>query len=132
VSGTEAVVGADSLPPGDYAICELMGHQTLVGRMAEVERFGVKMLALEPLFNGYLLPVIFQGGPSIYRLTPCSAAVAWARQPKNAYQLPPSIAATLPPAALPPSQLPFDLDGREEINCDESWRERDLEDDEEF
>ena len=106
-------VGTDALPEGEWAIVELMGHQTLVGRMAEVERFGTKMLALEPLFNGHLLPVIFQGGAAIYRLTPCSAAVAWARQPKNAYQLPPSIAATLPAAALPPGQLPLDLDGQE-------------------
>ena len=107
------LLGPDALPPGEYAIIELMGHQTLVGRVTEVERFGTKMLALEPLFNGHLLPVLFQGGPSIYRLTPCAADVAWARQPKATYQLPPSIVATLPPTALPPGQLPLDLDGFE-------------------
>jgi hypothetical protein len=125
VSEEIPAVGADTLPEGEYCIVELMGHQTLVGRMAEVERFGAKMLALEPLFNGHLLPVVFQGGPSIYRLTPCSLAVAWARQPKNAYQLPPSIAATLPPAFLPPGQLPLDLDEREIEPADreEDWRE---------
>jgi hypothetical protein len=35
-----ATVGVDSLPEGDYAIVELIGHQTLVGRFAEVDRFG--------------------------------------------------------------------------------------------
>ena len=33
-------------PPGEYAIVELFGHTTLVGRIAEVERFGAKMMAL--------------------------------------------------------------------------------------
>lgn len=108
-----AAVGADALPPGEYCVLELFGHQTLVGRFSEIERFGAKMLAVEVLFNGHMLPPVFHGGASIYRLTPCSAAVAWARQPKQVYQLPPSIAATLPPAVLPPGQMPLDLDGHE-------------------
>lgn len=33
-------------PPGEYAICELFGHTTLVGRITEIERFGTKMLAI--------------------------------------------------------------------------------------
>ena len=121
-----ASVGADTLPEGEYAIVEMMGHQTLVGRIAEVERFGTKMLALEPLFNGHLLPVLFQGGPSIYRLTPCTPAVAWSRQPRHTYQLPPSLAATLPPAALPPGQLPLEIDEvdlGDELRADE-WDDR--------
>ena len=55
-------------PPGDYCILELFGHMTLVGRFCEVERFGTKMLAIEPLFNSILLPAVFhpvsQGAPS--------------------------------------------------------------------
>ena len=27
-------------PPGEYAIVELFGHTTLVGRISEIERFG--------------------------------------------------------------------------------------------
>lgn len=98
------------LPDGDYAIVELLGHTTLVGRITEVERFGTKMLAIEPLFAGRLLPPVFQGGASIYRLTPCSATVAWAKQPRANYQLPPAILAIVPPEALPaPIEAPRSL-----------------------
>lgn len=99
-------------PPGEYCIVELMGHTTLVGRYAEIEKFGCKMLAIEPLFAGALLPVVFQGGPSIYRLTPCSAEVAWAEQPRHGYQLPPSIKAIVPTTILSaPESLTDVLDG---------------------
>lgn len=87
-------------PPGDYAIVELFGHTTLVGRIAEVERFGAKMMALEPLFRDELLPAVFHGGASIYRLTPCSAETAFARQPKEEWQLPAPIRCILPAALL--------------------------------
>lgn len=89
------------LAAGEWAIVELLGHSILVGRISEVERFGTKMLAIEPLFAGCLLAPVFQGGASIYRLTPCTAAVAWARQPHANYQLPAAILATVPPDALP-------------------------------
>ena len=90
-------------PAGDYCIVELFGHTTLVGRFAEVERFGTKMLAIEPLFNGMMLDPVFHGGASIYRLTPCSAEIAFKRQPTQSYELPPSIFATVPAIALPKS-----------------------------
>ena len=93
-------------PEGDYAIVELFGHTTLVGRYAEVERFGSKMLALEPLFNDTLLPPVFHGGAAIYRLTPCSADVAFKRQPRHGYQLPPSILCIVPTALLPTQEPP--------------------------
>ena len=100
---TEATQDAAPInyPEGDYAIVELFGHTTLIGRVAEVERFGAKFLALEPLFNGTLLPAIFHGGAAIYRLTPCSPEVAFKRQPTHAYQLPPAVVAIVPPALLP-------------------------------
>ena len=98
----EQLQSAADLPGGEYAIVELFGHATLIGRIAEVERFGSKMLAIEPLFNRVLLPVVFHGGAAIYRLTPCSSIVAWERQPTHSYELPPTIFATIPPAALPP------------------------------
>lgn len=93
-------VSATEHPPGDYAIVELFGHSTLVGRFAEVERFGTKMLALEPIFKGKLLDAVFHGGASIYRLTPCSASVAFLRAPTRDYQLPPTILAAAPPELL--------------------------------
>ncbi len=92
-------------PPGDYAIVELFGHTMIVGRITEVDSFGTKMLAIEPLFNGALLPPILHGGLSIYRLTPCTADVAWAQQPTRSYMLPPSIRTIIPAALLPASTV---------------------------
>ena len=105
-----------NLPPGDYAIVELFGHTTLIGRIQEVERFGTKMLALEPLFRSELLPPVLHGGASIYRLTPCTAEVAYARQPKERWQLPTAIRAVAPAALLSPpdSTIDGDADGVED------------------
>ena len=91
---------AEGLPEGEYAIVELFGHTTLIGRIAEVERFGAKMLALEPLFRDELLPAVFHGGAAIYRLTPCTAAVAYAKQPRREYQLPDAIRCIVPELLL--------------------------------
>jgi hypothetical protein len=88
------VIGPGGLtepPPGEYAVVELFGHTTLVGRITEVERFGAKMLAIECLFNGELLPVVYHGGAAIYRLTPVPTATAWAKQPTKAWHIPESI-----------------------------------------
>ncbi len=98
---TAAQLVADSLPEGDFAIVEALGHRTLVGRVAEVERFGTKMLQVEPFFGDVMLGPVLLGGSSIYQFTPCSAQIAYARRPQNFYQLPSSIAATVPPIALP-------------------------------
>lgn len=95
---------AADLPEGEYAIAEIMGHSTMIGRFVEVERFGTKMLSLEPIWENKLLSAVFVGGSSLYRFTPCSREVAFARQPKQRYQLPDAVRATLPaelPAALP-------------------------------
>ena len=83
-------------PEGEYAIVEVLGHRTIVGRTSEVERFGTKFLAVEPIWEGALLPAVLIGGASIYQLTPCSAEVAFVRAPKHHHQLPPSIAVTVP------------------------------------
>lgn len=110
-NGAEAAMAASAseeprLPEGEYAIVEVMGHRTLVGRISEVERFGAKLMAIEPLYQGALLPAVMVGGASIYQLTPCTAEVALRRAPKSAYQLPASVAITLPDAALPAPYLP--------------------------
>lgn len=89
------------LPGGDYCILELFGHVTLVGRYREVEQFGIKMMAIEPLFRDTLLPVVLHGGAAIFRLTPCEPEVARAKQPTHAYLLPPAIKAIVPQALLP-------------------------------
>jgi hypothetical protein len=102
-------------PPGEYAIVELFGHTTLVGRIAEVERFGARMLALEPIFRGALLPAVMHGGAAIYRLTPCSAVIAFERAPREAWQLPPAIRSVAPAdlieAAAAPQYVPADDEG---------------------
>jgi hypothetical protein len=90
-----------ALPPGEYAIVEVLGHRTIIGRVEEVERFGAKLMSIEAVFNGALLDAVMIGGSSIYQFTPCSPEVAEARQPKEDWQLPPSIRAVLPIAALP-------------------------------
>lgn len=95
------MLSAPAFPDGEYAIVELFGHTTLVGRILEVERFGAKMLALEPLFAGALLPPVFHGGAAIYRLTPCSAEVAFKQTPTHLWQLPPAVRVVVPAAMLP-------------------------------
>jgi len=115
-------ITAMSMPEGEYAIVEALGHRTLIGRVAEVERFGTKMLQVEPLFGSVMLDPVLLGGSSIYQFTPCSAETAYARRPQNLYQLPGSIAATVPPIALPSNdELPSflandDGDCRSEAN----------------
>lgn len=102
---TTTYTSADELPPGEWAIVELFGHSTLVGRIGEVERFGTKMLAIEPLFNSSLLGPVYHGGGSIYRLTPCPAQIAWDKQPRQAWLLPDAVRVTLPPALLPAPEI---------------------------
>jgi hypothetical protein len=88
-------------------------HTTLVGRIEEVQRFGTKMLAIQPLFDGELLGPVLHGGAAIYRLTLCSREIAWARQPTQGYQLPAAIRATVPEAT---ALLP--LDGSSVMDAD--------------
>lgn len=69
------------LPDGDYAIVEMLGHRTYAGRVSEIERFGSKLCAIEPIYKGALLePVLISGG-SIYQFTPCTKTVALAYAP---------------------------------------------------
>lgn len=113
-------IAAGALPEGEYAIVEALGHRTLVGRVSEVERFGTKMLQVEPLFGDAMLGPVLLGGGSIYQFTPCSPDIAYARRPKQTYQLPPSVAATIPPLALPSNEeLPSFLDGDDEPDFSE-------------
>lgn len=90
-----------ALPEGEYAIVEVLGHRTLIGRITEVERFGAKLMSIEALFGRELLPAVLISGASIYQFTPCAAEVAAARAPRKEWQLPSSIRAVLPPVALP-------------------------------
>jgi hypothetical protein len=94
-------MGDTQLPAGNYAIVEILGHRTMIGRFCEVEQFGTKMLQIEPLFGGNLLEPVMVGGASIYQFTPCSAEVAAARAPKHDWQLPLSVQAIIPPELLP-------------------------------
>lgn len=111
---SESAADAPFVPPaGDYAIVEILGHRTLVGRVTEVERFGTKLLSIEPLFSDRLLPAVLIGGGSIYQFTPCSAEIAARRQPRNGWQLPPSVAAVLPPELLPAPEPAHELDDEE-------------------
>ena len=96
-----APITALDLPAGEYAIVEVLGHRTLVGRVSEVERFGTKLLQVEALFRDVMLAPVLLGGGSIYQFTPCTPETAFARRPRQTYNLPPSLAAIVPPLALP-------------------------------
>lgn len=116
---TEAVQAAvkqlqlNALPDGEYAIAEILGHRTLIGRVTEVERFGSKLMSIEPILDGKLLPPVMIGGGSIYQFTPCSKERAVERAPKEEYYLPASIRAALPPSALP-APVADDVDANDE------------------
>lgn len=113
-------ISAEAMPEGEYAIVEALGHRTLIGRVSEVERFGTKMLQVEPLFGDVMLGPVLLGGGSIYQMTPCSASVAFARRPTQTYQLPPSVVATVPARALPSNdELPSFLVDDEEPDFSE-------------
>jgi hypothetical protein len=78
-------VTAPELPDGVYAIVELLGHQTIIGRVEEVTRFGAAMMQIEPIYAGKLLAPILQGGGSLYRFTQCSREVAARRAGVGGY-----------------------------------------------
>jgi hypothetical protein len=110
-------ISAIEMPEGEYAIVEALGHRTLVGRVSEIERFGTKMLQVEPLFGEVMLGPILLGGGSIYQFTPCTPATAFARRPKYNHQLPASVLATVPPLALPSNdELPSFLDNEDDAD----------------
>lgn len=120
-------ISAPTYPPGEWAIVEIMGHSTMVGRITEIERFGTKMLAIEPLFDGVLLGPIYQGGPSIYRLTPCSAEIAFKEQPTKSWQLPPVVQKIIPVAMLatetsPGSRYSYPADDDDDHASDDDER----------
>ena len=118
----------ETLPEGQYAIVELMGHTTLVGRITEIEKFGTKLMGIEPLFAGQLLPVVLQGGAAIYRLTMVSAETAWKRQHKaeQMWALPDPVRAIVPaallPAPAPPAARPYDYEDDDQRDDDDENR----------
>lgn len=91
-----AAVEVVAYPEGEYAIVEILGHQTLVGRVQEVERFGASMLQIEPILKNIMLDPVLQGGASIYRFSPCSAKDAFKNAPQKSWQLPSAVSSLLP------------------------------------
>jgi hypothetical protein len=91
-------------PAEHWAIVECLGHQTLVGRVTETEQYGVRGIRIEPLFDGVLLAPVFRAGASLYGVTPCTRDQALALASRNAWTLPESVRALLPPALLDASQ----------------------------
>ena len=111
-------ISATDMPDGDYAIVEVQGHRTLIGRISEIDRFGTKLLQVEPLFADVMLGPVLVHGSMLYQLTPCSAAVAFQRRPKENYQLPASIFATVPAAAPPSNEEDPMFFGDDEVEDD--------------
>lgn len=61
--------------PEEWAVVEIMGYHKCAGRIAEVERFGAKMLRVDiPAGDSFVTE--FFGGQSIYRLRPATEEVA--------------------------------------------------------
>jgi hypothetical protein len=110
---TQAPIAVETpeLPDGVYAIVELLGHQTIIGRVEEVTRFGAAMMQIEPIYAGKLLAPILQGGGSLYRFTQCSREVAARRAGVGGY-LPSGIleANGIGRTALPPPTQYDDFD----------------------
>lgn len=100
-------ITAESMPAGEYAIVEMLGHRTMVGRVSEVERFGTKLLMIEPLFADTMLGPVLLPGTSLYQFTPCSAEVAFNRRVTRDYNLPGPVldAAALPEPEFKPAFL---------------------------
>lgn len=83
-AGGGACPGTKPVPPDEFAVVEVFGHQRHIGRISEVERFGTKMLRVdEPtdvlhdandMFAAGSTSY-FLSGASIFRLTPCTIAV---------------------------------------------------------
>lgn len=74
------VVGVD---PNEYAKVELMGHRVRVGQVAEVERFGVKLLRITFLENdAQTVGVEEYGGASIFCVTPITREEVAAHEAK--------------------------------------------------
>lgn len=58
-----------------WAVCELMGHVKLAGKLTEIEMFGAKMGRLDiPQGDGFVTQ--FFGGNSVYRITIVTEEVA--------------------------------------------------------
>ena len=115
----KALPEAPPAAPDEYAIVEIMGRRTIIGRVSEVTRFGGTLMSIEPIYRGELLPAVLINSVSIYQYTPCSEAVAKAQAPKDTWQLPASVRFSVPVHLLEAADavLPFlhdDDDDREE------------------
>lgn len=85
--------------PAEWALVEIFGHRRHYGRIAEVERFGAKMLRVDvPGDEPDAFTAHFYGGASIFSITPCTEETARAHNDRYRprpvmplHQLPPPI-----------------------------------------
>ena len=64
-------------PAEEWARVEIFGHRQHVGRIAEVERFGAKMLRIDvPTLEPGVFTTHFYGGSSIFSITPTTPEAA--------------------------------------------------------
>lgn len=95
---------------GEWAILELFGHRQLAGRIAEVDRFGVKMCRIDIPSEP---PVTqFYGGSAIYGITITTEEIAT----KVARRTPPVTHALGLPAPRPPAD---DIDTGDPAECED-------------
>ena len=106
------------LPAGAYAIVELMGHQQMVGRVAEGRQFGVDGIVVEPIHAGQMLPPVFRSGAALYGVTPCTPERAW-EIGQRTYGLPDGVRHAMPKPALPaPAPVDAEFDEVEAAPAD--------------
>lgn len=75
-------------PPGNYALVVLFGRAEIVGRISEAEVCGVRMLAVEALVGGEMLPPAYFGHHAIFSISPLGARAALSNSPRRRDGLP--------------------------------------------
>lgn len=79
---------AQPLPAGDYAVVELRGGRTYVGRVSLVDRLGARHMSIELLYEDALLPALLVSGEIVYHFSPITAEAARELQNSKRWQLP--------------------------------------------
>ncbi len=99
--------GTETHAPERWAIVELMGHVTRVGRVSTVQRYGTELLQLDvPAGDGFVSEDI--GGSAIYRIRYVTEEVARAQAARMADPRPVAPAGFRPTEAPAPTLLQYD------------------------
>lgn len=74
-------------PPGEWTVCELMGHRKRAGLVTEVQRFGATLMRIDIYLDGDKPErTEFYSGSAIFALHPCTKEFAVSVAKQTAYQ----------------------------------------------